>query len=123
LQEMPVTLNSLRAARFSADAAGLALLVQTGGIGPHDFFLAPAVLSLTSWLSESALGKYMERVAARLKRQQLETVERLLREHLAQHLLELPQTLDETCRFGFDAETLEAIDQQLQERRYGIRFF
>lgn len=123
LKEMPVTLNALRATRLSADAAGLALLLQTGGIGPHDFFLAPAVLSLTSWLSETALGKYMERVAARLRQRQLEAVQNMLAAQLGQRLLQLPEAIDPAYRFGFDAETLTAVDQQLQERRHGLRLF
>jgi len=120
---MPVTLNSLRAARASADAAGLALLLQTGGIGPHDFVLAPAVLSLTSWLSETALGKYMERVAARLKRRQLEQVKELLERRLQTVLRSLPQRLDPELRFGFEAETLRAVESQLKEHRYGLHLF
>ncbi len=123
LKEMPVTLNSLRAARASADAAGLALLLQTGGIGPHDFVLAPAVLSLTSWLSETALGKYMESVAARLKRRQLEQVKELLERRLQAVLRSLPQRLDSELRFGFDTETLQAVESQLKERRYGLHLF
>jgi len=123
LKEMPVTLNSLRAARASADAAGLALLLQTGGIGPHDFVLAPAVLSLTSWLSETALGKYMEHVAARLKRRQSEQVKELLERRLQTVLQSLPQRLDPELRFGFDAETLQAVESQLKEHRYGLHLF
>ncbi len=123
LKEMPVTLNSLRAARASADAAGLALLLQTGGIGPHDFVLAPAVLSLTSWLSETALGKYMERVAARLKRRQLEQVKELLERRLQTMLQSLPQRLDAELQFGFDAEIIQAVESQLKERRYGLQLF
>ncbi len=123
LKEMPVTLNSLRAARASADAAGLALLLQTGGIGPHDFVLAPAVLSLTSWLSETALGKYMERIAAGLKRRQLEQVRQLLRQRLQRSLQALPHQLDQDLRFGFDADALQTVESQLKERRNGLHLF
>ncbi len=123
LREMPVTLNGLRAARASADAAGLALLLQTGGIGPHDFVLAPAMLSLTSWLSESALGKYLDRVAADLKSRQLEAVEALIHERLESALLDLPRRIDPRLRFDVSSQTLEAVEQQLKERRHGLQLF
>jgi len=123
LRAMPVTLNSLRAARASADAAGLALLLQTGGIGPHDFVLAPAVLSLTSWLSESALGKYMDRVAADLKRRQLQRVRELLYQRLAPHLMALPEQIGSESGFGIDISTPEDLESSIKEPRYGLRLF
>lgn len=123
LKEMPVTLNGLRAARASADAAGLALLVHTGGIGPHDLVLAPAMLSLTSWLSESALGKYMDRVAAELRQRQLEAVQSLLRQGLQGELLALPERIDSPLRFQVSAEALGELEKQLKERRHGLKLF
>jgi hypothetical protein len=74
LKEHPRLLNSLRAARISADVAGVVLAVKSGGLGLHDLLFAPAVLSLTSTLTESALGAYMKQVADDLKRRQLEAV-------------------------------------------------
>ncbi len=123
LKDMPVTLNGLRAARASADAAGLALLVQTGGIGPHDLVLAPAMLSLTSWLSESALGKYMDRVAAELKQRQLEAVKSLLRQRLEGTLLALPDKIDTEQCFSISSETLEELERQIKGRRHGLKLF
>lgn len=60
LQTQPALLNTLRAARTTADAAGIALAVKTGGLAPADLILAPAMLSVTSLLTESALGRYLD---------------------------------------------------------------
>ncbi len=122
LQEMPAMLNSLRAARASADAAGLALLFQTGGIGPHDFVLAPAMLSLTSFLTESALGRYMERVAADLKRTQLEAVKTLLM-RLGKEITKMVEQMDESVCFRIPKDTLTKVEAQLSEPSYGLKLF
>lgn len=122
LQEMPATLNSLRAARISADAAGLALLFQTGGIGPHDVVLAPAMLSLTSLLAESALGKYMEIVAADLKRTQLEAVKTLL-QGLGEKILGLVEQMDTNVCFNIPEPVLTQVEDTLNERPYGLKLF
>ncbi len=70
LQDQPRLLNALRAARVSADAAGVALAVKSGGLAPSDLILAPAMLSVTSLLTESALGRYLEISKKALKREQ-----------------------------------------------------
>lgn len=80
LQTQPALLNTLRAARASADAAGIALAVKSGGLAPTDLILAPAMLSVTTLLTESALGKYLETVKRELKQRQ--------REHIRQNLIE-----------------------------------
>jgi hypothetical protein len=59
LEEHPAILNSLRATRVTADAAMLVLVLQAGGIGLHDLLIAPAMLSLTAFLAESAVGGYL----------------------------------------------------------------
>ena len=56
LQEHPSTLNSIRTARVATDAAALAIALHTGGIGVQDFVIAPAVLSITSMMTEGAFG-------------------------------------------------------------------
>ncbi|MFN3919112.1 MAG: GTP-binding protein, partial [Methylohalobius sp.] len=122
LQEMPATLNSLRAARVGADAAGLALLFQTGGIGPHDVVLAPAMLSLTSLLAESALGKYMEIVAADLKRTQLKAVKTLL-QGLGEKIFGLVEQMDTNICFNFPEAVLTQVEDILNERTYGLKLF
>ena len=118
---MPATLNSLRATRVTADAAALAVVFHTGGIGPQDFVLAPAVLSITSLLTESALGKYLDRVADKLKKTQLQSVRELLEKQLQQPLEALPRHMHADTSFGINSETLEAAEKELQEKRYGLK--
>lgn len=70
LQDQPVLLNTLRAARASTDAAAVVLAVKSGGLAPADLVIAPAMLSVTTLLTESALGQYMERSKNQLKEEQ-----------------------------------------------------
>ncbi len=93
LEKQPATLNSLRAARVTADAAAVGLALKTGGIGINDFLFAPAMLAVTSLLTESALGRYIDRVKARLRVEQLETVKsQLFAGHLKPVLIELSES-------------------------------
>jgi 50S ribosome-binding GTPase len=122
LKKQPATLNSLRATRITTDAAAVALALKTGGIGLHDFILTPAVLSLTSMLTESALGNHMNKIAARLKRRQYEIVEQdLFIEVLQKQLLRLPQRLDDSEQFNIPLETLKTAEDKLEQSRYGLR--
>lgn len=84
LQEQPALLNTLRATRLGTDAAGVALAVKSGGMAPADLVLAPAMLSVTSLLTESALGRYLDGIKRQLRREQLA----LLDEHLLLALFE-----------------------------------
>jgi GTP-binding protein EngB required for normal cell division len=106
LQDHPVVLNSLRATRVTTDAAALGVALHTGGIGVQDFVIAPAVLSMTSMLTESALGHFMSRAQEQLKRRQLETVEILLRQALHAPLVELPLQIDTSYRLGISDDQL-----------------
>ena len=122
LQQQPVTLNSLRATRFTADAAAMFLAIQTGGIGLHDLFLTPMMLSITSLLAESAIGSYMHKVESDLKAQQLNTVrDQLLYKSLAEALLKLPSMSLSTHRFDISEEMCKNAEQQLQEKKHGLR--
>lgn len=94
LQSQPTLLNSLRAARATADAAGVALAVKSGGLAPTDLILAPAMLSVTTLLTESALGKYLDTIKAELReRQRLHINARLLQGILGTELARLSATL------------------------------
>lgn len=94
LQSQPTLLNSLRAARATADAAGVALAVKSGGLAPTDLVLAPAMLSVTTLLTESALGKYLDSIKAELRERQRQHINtRLLQGILAAELLRLSSTL------------------------------
>lgn len=78
LQESPALLNSLRAVRASADAAGVVVALQTGGIGLADLVLTPVMLSLTTTLTESAAKTYVDQVVSELQEKQYSAVSELL---------------------------------------------
>lgn len=80
LGQQPTLLNTLRATRASADAAGVALAVKTGGLAPTDLILAPAMLAVTTLLTESALGRYLDSIKRELKQRQ--------RQHIREQVLE-----------------------------------
>ncbi len=89
LQETPALLNSLRTIRATADAAGIVVALQTGGIGLADLVLTPAMLSLTTTLTESAAKTYVDKVVEELKQEQYAAVETLLDAQLGQTLTDL----------------------------------
>lgn len=122
LEEQPVLLNGIRATRITTDAVLMALVVHTGGIGVSDLFLTPAMLSITSLLTESAIGGYMNRVEAELKHQQLLTVKNFLFIEVVQKALyQLPQFLADHNRFAISATQLQAAQQQRVDTRYGLQ--
>lgn len=122
LEEHPALLNGLRATRVTADAAMLALAVQAGGIGLHDLLIAPAMLSVTSYLTESVIGSYLQRAEAELKLQQLKTVKQLLfTQVLQQSLQELPEKMIHNSYFNISAEQLAKVEMQLEQKRHGLR--
>jgi len=104
LEEQPVLLNSLRAARVTTDAAAVALAVKSGGLAAADLVVAPAMLSVTTLLTESVLGRYMDHVKQGLKAEQ--------RTQVRQQLLHLPQDaaliLDDQLRA--ELESIDADD-------------
>lgn len=112
LKKNPAVLNSLRATRATTEAAALAIALHTGGLGIQDLILAPAMLSLTSMLTESALGRYMKKAEKELKQKQMATVEKLFRESLQTPLLRLPAKMDGARRFDISPETLRAAESQ-----------
>jgi GTPase SAR1 family protein len=120
LQEQPALLNSLRATRVTADAAVIALALQTGGIGMQDLIIAPAMLTLTSLLAESAIGGYMNRVENELKQRQLATVkQKLFDDTLMKRLLELSRQLSSVTYFNITPEQLQQAEAKLMEARHG----
>lgn len=116
LREHPGVLNTLRGARLGADATALALAFKTGGIGLHDFFLAPAVLSLTSLLTEGALGQYLGRVQAELKQRQIEAVGALFETSLRRPLRECAARLEGPGLYGLPEEALQEAERALRGR-------
>lgn len=114
LQEHPLVLNSLRATRVTTDAAALAMALHTGGIGVQDFVIAPAMLSVTSLLTESTLGRYMNRAAEQLKQRQRSAVAMLFRTALFERLAQIPGRIDPELRIGIAPETLAQATARLQ---------
>jgi hypothetical protein len=122
LQKQPLVLNSLRATRATADAAAIAITLHTGGIGLHDLVIAPAMLTVTTLLTESAIGSYLHKVEQQLKQQQLDTVKQtLFIEVLAQQLLVLPEQLPILTHFNISPAQLQTAQSQLSEKRHGLR--
>jgi len=113
LREHPAVLNGLRATRVTTDAAALAVALHTGGIGVQDFIIAPAILSLTTMLAESALGRYMNKAAADLKQKQLEAVEKLFDKTVHAYLIGLAGQMDTSRQFNISPEAIESAEAQL----------
>ena len=122
LQQQPVILNTLRATRITADAAAIAITLHTGGIGVQDLVIAPAMLTITSMLTESAIGGYMTKMESDLKQKQLQTVkQRLFIDTLIKQLVMLPEQLSSLTYFNIPPDTVQAAEQQLTEKRHGLR--
>ena len=122
LQEQPLILNSLRATRVTADATAIALTLHMGGIGVHDLVFAPAMLTITTLLTESAIGSYMHKVENDLKQQQLLVVkQRLFEEKLGKVLALLPEQLSSLSHFNITAAQVKSVEQLLTEKRHGLR--
>lgn len=122
LQQQPLILNGLRATRATADAVLIALTLHTGGIGVQDLVIAPAMLTLTTLLTESAIGGYMRKVENELKQQQLRQVkQQLFINTLVQSLSKLPAQLSNLTYFNISPATVQAAEQQLTEKRHGLR--
>ena len=122
LQQQPMVLNGLRATRVTADAAMIALTLHTGGIGVQDLVIAPAMLTVTAMLTESAIGSYMYKVENDLKQQQLQRVkQQLLTDTLVKSLLKLPEQLSNLTYFNIPPDSLTAAEQQLTDKRHGLR--
>ena len=122
LEEHPALLNGLRATRVTADAAMLALAVQAGGIGLHDLLIAPAMLSVTSYLAESAIGSYLQRAETELKHQQLNAVkQQLFIQVIQQALTGLPEKMMRNTYFNISTRQLAEAEAQLEQKRHGLR--
>lgn len=103
LETQPALLNSLRAARVTTDAAAVALAVKSGGLAATDLLVAPAMLSVTTLLTESALGRYMTTVKAELKQQQsTEVRQQVFDGALGDVLRKLPDSMDQSELLGME---------------------
>ncbi len=111
LAESPATLNSLRAARVTADAAGVALAFKTGAIGVNELVLTPAMLSLTSLLAESAVGTYVNTVKAELQSRQRQRVHSLIADVCARRFGAVTTRLQDQRLFHVGPEKLAEVEQ------------
>lgn len=116
LKEHPVTLNSLRTARVSADAAAVLLAIKTGGLSLHDLALAPAFVAITSFLAEGAVGQHMRTIEAELKKKQLVSVqEHVFRNSLTKSLSELTDSMPKDGLYGFTKAELDSAESALEK--------
>lgn len=115
LRDNPVLLGALRTARASADVAGLVLAIKTGGAPLHDLLLAPAMLAVSSLLTEGALGGYVHRVAEELKRRQLDRVRHTLVGGVFERELNaLVEGLSGEGLFGFSSGQMQRAAEALE---------
>ena len=116
LQEHPVTLNSLRTARISADAAAVVLAIKTGGVSLHDLALAPAFVAVTSFLTESAVGQQMKKTEARLKQKQQESLRKhLFEDALLPTLMAIPDTMSKENLYNISETELKHAETALEK--------
>jgi len=116
LTEHPVTLNSLRTARISADAGAVLLAIKTGGLSLHDLALAPAFVAITSFLAEGAVGQHMRTIEAELKKKQLASVQQhVFKNSLMKNLLELTDSMPKDGLYGFTKAELESAETALEK--------
>ncbi len=113
LQEQPATLNKLRAARVTADAAAIVLAVKSGGLGAVDLVLAPAMLSLTTMLTEGALGKYMDSVQNDLRKYQQREMTTLINKKLRQRLKSIASDSDRSDELYISEKQLSEIAESI----------
>ncbi len=116
LQEQPATLNSLRAARVTTDAAALAVAFHTGGLSATDLVLAPALLSVTSLLAESAVGQHMKVIEKELKEKQfLQVQSNLVTPCLKQPMHGLSEQLTSENLYNISDADVSAAEHCLSE--------
>ena len=116
LREHPAVLNGLRATRATADAAALGLALHTGGIGVQDFIIAPAILSVTSLMAESALGHFLHRAEAELKERQFRETQTLFAGCFSPLLKSLPDRMNQNTRFNIPHQMIASVEGILYGR-------
>jgi hypothetical protein len=100
----------------------LALTLYAGGIGLHDLVIAPAMLTLTNLLTESAIGSYMRKVESDLKVRQLAAVKAQIFDPMSQRLRDLPQLINSDTHFAISPKQLLDAEAQLDGGKpHGLR--
>ncbi len=114
LKQHPALLATLRTARFTADAASIAISIKLGGAHLNDLLFAPAMFGLMSLLTEGAMGAYMQSIADELRDRQFERVRtRLVDSMLAGELREVGATLEDARLFRMTVERVRAANEAL----------
>ncbi|RUM93553.1 MAG: hypothetical protein DSZ28_07900 [Thiothrix sp.] len=114
LQEHPTTLNGLRAARVSTDAAAVVIALKTGGIGLNDLILTPAMLSFSTMLAESAVGRYMQTIEEKLKIIQLDSMQKHVLFPMQQQLISMPTKMEREGLYCLSPSEFEATNKALE---------
>lgn len=112
LENSPKTLNLLRAIRTSADLAALATIFSPAAL--YNIAITPVVFSLTSSITQSAVGVKMQIAQKKLKERKLAAVKKdLFGDCLQQPLNNLAALLAD-ARFGISEKQLENAEIQLR---------
>ena len=115
LQDHPTTLNGLRAARISTDAAAVVLAVKSAGLGVSDLVFAPAMLAFTSMLTEGAVGQYMNSIESDLRDTQLDSMRTRIREPLKESLLQIGSRVHADTLLGISRNELNEASDSLEK--------
>jgi len=115
LQEHPATLNGLRGARITTDAAAVVIALKTGGIGLHDLILAPAMLSFSTMLTEGAVGRYMKSIEEKLKIIQLKSMNEYVLSPMQQQLISMPTQMGTSGLYGLPPGELDEANKALEQ--------
>ena len=82
------------------------------------------MLSVTSLLTESVLGGYIGRLEMELKQKQLATVkQQLFLEAMKVPMAKFPEQMEQNKRFNVSLDRVEQAEQQLKEKKHGLRLF
>lgn len=114
LKQHPAMLVTLRTARFTADAASIAISIKLGGAHLNDLLFAPAMFGLMSLLTEGAMGAYMLSIADELRERQYQRVRtRLVETVFAGALREQGLALEGAGLFGLSVERVRGANESL----------
>ena len=117
LEKQPTVLNGLRAARVTTDAAAIVLAVKSGGLAASDLLIAPAMLSVTSMLTEGAIGKYMDSVKQQMKDAQMQEVKQLFEQHFCEQLARVAEQMDQENSFAINPEALSLAASKISSKK------
>jgi hypothetical protein len=89
IAQRPWLLNILRGTNLIVDATSIMLVIKSAGLTWSDAVLGPLVAGLRHALLEAGLDKYLQTQQGLLKRQQLDALQAVVEQHLAQPVRDL----------------------------------